>query len=185
MLFRSDMFGTSSGAGVIFGVSGGVMEAALRTVVEQLTNKPLVKLEFKELREIKAIKEASITIDGKQIKVAAVSTMKAAQHVLRQIVEGTSPYTFIEIMACPGGCINGGGQSIYPRNQSLKLEDVLKLRAKALYDEDEDNHLRTSHNNPDVLKLYQDFLIEPGSPLAHELLHTHYHAKAALHFEFD
>lgn len=183
--FDQDMFGISSGAGVIFGVSGGVMEAALRTVVEQLTHEPLIKLEFKALREIKAIKEAELTIDGKVIKVAAVSTMKAAQHILSQISEGTSPYTFIEIMACPGGCINGGGQSIYPRNHDLKMEDVIKLRAKALYDEDEDNHLRTSHNNPDILNLYKDFLGKPGSKLAHELLHTHYHAKAALHIEFD
>ena len=183
--FNQDMFGTSSGAGVIFGVSGGVMEAALRTVVEKLTNKPLDKLEFKELRLIKDVKVAEINVNGTLVKVAAVSTMKAAQPILKQIQEGTSPYTFIEIMACPGGCINGGGQSIYPRNHDLKTEDVIKLRAKALYAEDQDNTLRSSHLNPDILNLYRDFLGEPGSKIAHHHLHTHYSAKAALHLEFD
>jgi NADP-reducing hydrogenase subunit HndD len=183
--FDQDMFGTSSGAGVIFGVSGGVMEAALRTVVEKLTNKPLAKLEFKELRQIKDVKEAAIDVNGTIIKVAAVSTMKAAQHLLKQIQDGNSPYAFIEIMACPGGCINGGGQSIYPRNHDIKSEDVIRLRAKALYDEDQDNTLRTSHMNPDIQNLYLDFLQEPGSKIAHQHLHTHYQAKAALHIEFD
>lgn len=183
--FDQDMFGTSSGAGVIFGVSGGVMEAALRTVVEKLTNKPLDKLEFKELRLIKDVKEAEINVNGTLVKVAAVSTMKAAKPILKQIQDGTSPYTFIEIMACPGGCINGGGQSIYPRNHDLKTEDVIKLRAKAIYAEDQDNTLRSSHLNPDILNLYRDFLGEPGSKIAHHHLHTHYKAKAALHLEFD
>jgi NADP-reducing hydrogenase subunit HndD len=183
--FDQDMFGTSSGAGVIFGVSGGVMEAALRTVVEKLTNKPLEKLEFKELRLIKDVKEAEINVNGTIVKVAAVSTMKAVLPILKQIQEGTSPYTFIEVMACPGGCINGGGQSIYPRNHDLKTEDVIKLRAKALYAEDQDNTLRSSHLNPDILNLYRDFLGEPGSKIAHHYLHTHYSAKAALNLEFD
>ena len=183
--FDQDMFGTSSGAGVIFGVSGGVMEAALRTVVEKLTNKPLAKLEFKELRMIKDIKEAEIDVNGTIVKCAAVSTMKAAQVILKQIQDGTSPYTFVEVMACPGGCINGGGQSIYSRNHDLKTTDVIRSRAKALYDEDMDNVLRTAHTNPDILNLYRDFLGEPGSQIAHQLLHTHYKARAALNLEFD
>ena len=183
--FDQDMFGTSSGAGVIFGVSGGVMEAALRTVVEKLTNKPLAKLEFKELRMIKDIKEAEIDVNGTMVKCAAVSTMKAAQVILKQIQDGTSPYTFIEVMACPGGCINGGGQSIYSRNHDLKTTDVIRSRAKALYDEDMDNVFRTAHTNPDILNLYRDFLGEPGSQIAHQLLHTHYKARAALNLEFD
>lgn len=181
--FDYDMFGQSSGAGVIFGVSGGVMEAALRTVSEVVTGQSLKKLEFEALRGFKTIREAELDLNGTKVKVAVVYSMKEAKKVCEDIKNNKSPYTFIEIMACPGGCINGGGQSIIDRSHAhIKLEDLLKQRAQALYSEDRDNTLRKSHENPLVLSLYEHFLGEAGSPLAHDLLHTHYHMKEKYHY---
>lgn len=176
--FDGDMFGDYSGAGVIFGVTGGVMEAALRTVKEILENKPLDQLDFNEVRGLQGIKEATLVINGIDIHVAVASSMSMAKLLLEQIKEGTSKYHFIEVMGCPGGCINGGGQSIVSstkRNQ--KGFDYRALRAKALYDEDLNCVVRKSHENEQIQQLYAHFLQEPGSHKAHELLHTTYSKK--------
>jgi NADP-reducing hydrogenase subunit HndD len=176
--FDQDMFGESSGAGVIFGVSGGVMEAALRTVSEIVTGKTLETLEFEQLRGFKTIREAELDLNGAKVKVAVVYSMKEAKQVCEAIKNHTSPYTFIEIMACPGGCINGGGQSIIDKSHShISKDDLMKLRAQALYTEDRYNSLRKSHDNPMIKALYMNFLGNAGGPLAHELLHTHYTMK--------
>lgn len=176
--FDQDMFGQATGAGVIFGVSGGVMEAALRTVSELVTGKPLEKLEFETLRGFKTIREADIDLNGTLVKVAVVYSMKEAKKICEDIKNNVSPYTFIEIMACPGGCINGGGQSIVDKSHThINLDQLLKLRAQALYTEDLNNPLRKSHENPLIKSLYDNYLIEAGSSLAHALLHTHYHMK--------
>jgi len=176
--FDQDMFGESSGAGVIFGVSGGVMEAALRTVSEIVTGKTLEKLEFETLRGFKTIREAELDLNGTLVKVAVVYSMKEAKQVCEAIKNHTSPYTFIEIMACPGGCINGGGQSIIDKSHAhISKDDLMKLRAQALYIEDRFNPLRKSHDNPLIKSLYMNFLGNAGGPLAHELLHTHYNMK--------
>lgn len=174
--FDQDMFGEYSGAGVIFGASGGVMEAALRTVYELLTKQELKDVNFKAVRGTEGIKEASVTINGQEVKVAVAHSMSLAKPLLEDIQAGTSPYTFIEIMGCPGGCINGGGQSIINSTirNGFKAIDWKKERAKALYDEDEDRPNRKSHENKQIQELYQKFLGEPNSHLAHELLHTHY-----------
>lgn len=177
--FDPDLLGDYSGAGVIFGVTGGVMEAALRTAYYWLTGKEYGKIEFHEVRGQEAIKEADINIEGTVVKVAVTSGMKNAKVLLDQIKEGKSPYAFIEIMCCPGGCINGGGQP-YVKPLFLVNEDdnILETyrakRASVLYKEDERQAIRQSHNNKDIQKLYKDFLGEPGSELAEELLHTSY-----------
>ena len=178
-----DIMGDYTGAAVIFGVTGGVMEAALRTVYYVLTGKEYGKITFDEVRGHDAgIREAAIDINGTVVKVAIASGMKSAKVLLDEIREGKSPYAFIEIMGCPGGCINGGGQS-YVKPQFLPNEelDILKTykekRANALYSEDEKQTLRQSHNNPQVKELYEKFLGEPNSHKAHELLHTSYKAR--------
>ena len=177
--FDPDLLGDYSGAGVIFGVTGGVMEAALRTAYYWLTGKEYGKVDFHEVRGQAAIKEADINIEGTVVKVAVASGMKNAKVLLDQIKEGKSPYAFIEIMGCPGGCINGGGQP-YVKPLFLVNEDdnILETyrakRASVLYKEDERQVIRQSHNNKDIQKLYKDFLGEPGSELAEELLHTSY-----------
>ena len=176
--FDHDMFGQASGAGVICGVSGGVMEAALRTVSEIVTGKTLEKLEFETLRGFKTIREAELNLNGLSVKVAVVYSMKEARKVCEDIKNNVSPYTFIEIMACPGGCINGGGQSIIDKSHNhISLDELLKLRAQALYTEDNNNPIRKSHDNPLIKSLYDNFLGEAGSALAHDLLHTHYSMK--------
>lgn len=178
-----DIMGDYTGAGVIFGVTGGVMEAALRTVYYVLTGKEKEGIEFKEVRGHDAgIREASIDINGTVVNVAIASGMKSAKVLLDEIREGTSKYAFIEIMGCPGGCINGGGQS-YVRecflpNEADNIIDTYKeKRANALYSEDERQVLRQSHNNPQIKELYDKFLEEPNSHLAHKLLHTSYAAR--------
>ena len=178
-----DICGDYSGAGVIFGVTGGVMEAALRTVYYKLTGEEYGRIIFEEVRGHDAgIREAQIDIKGTVVSVAVASGMKSAKILLDEIREGKSKYQFIEIMGCPGGCINGGGQS-YVRPFSLPHEpdDILdtykEKRAKALYSEDERQVIRQSHNNPQVIELYGKFLGEPNSHLAHELLHTSYAAR--------
>lgn len=177
--FDPDLLGDYSGAGVIFGVTGGVMEAALRTAYFWLTGKEYGKVEFHEVRGQAAIKEADINIEGTVVKVAVASGMKNAKVLLDQIKEGKSPYAFIEIMGCPGGCINGGGQPyvkpLFLVNEDDNiLETYKEKRASVLYKEDERQVIRQSHNNKDIQKLYKDFLGEPGSELAEELLHTSY-----------
>ena len=177
--FDQDLVGTYTGAGVIFGVTGGVMEAALRTAYFALEGKEYGPVNFTEVRGFDGIKEATFVLAGKEIKIAVAHGMKNAKPIMDDIRAGKSPYTFIEIMCCPGGCINGGGQS-YVRPVLLPNEDLdildtyMAKRAAALYSEDERQTLRQSHNNPQIQQLYAEFLGEPNSHKAHELLHTTY-----------
>ena len=159
--------GESTGAGVIFGTTGGVMEAALRTAYEWLTNKPLENIEFKESKKIEDIKEASIKINDKNINVAIVSGLGNARRLLNEVKAGNCDYHMIEIMACPSGCIDGGGQPYIYGNT-----DILKKRSQALRKEDKEKDLRKSHENPYIKKLYEEFLGTPNSEKAHKLLHT-------------
>lgn len=161
--------GIGSGAGAIFGVTGGVMEAALRTVAEAYTGQNLEKLEFEAVRGNEGIKEATIALGDTPVKVAIAHGLKNAEKVLQIIKDGTADYTFIEVMACPGGCIGGGGQ---PVNTTF---DIKKMRQDSLYDIDDSLVYRKSHENPEVITLYQDYLGAPLSEKAHHLLHTHYH----------
>lgn len=156
--FDQDMFGQYSGAGVIFGASGGVMEAALRTVKETLENKPLDSLDFTVVRGMEGVKTAELEVAGMQVKVAVASSMSCAKPLLDEIRAGTSPYHFIEIMGCPGGCINGGGQPIINASirNGFKPIDWKKERAKALYDEDALQSVRKSHENPQIIALYDN-----------------------------
>ena len=171
------VMGEASGAAHIFGASGGVMEAALRTAAEVLTGKELEKPEFMEVRGTdKGIKEAVYTLAGKTIRVCAVSGLANAKEVLTSIKNGEAQYDFIEVMACPGGCINGGGQPTQPASVR-NFVDLKSLRASALYSQDEKMTLRKSHMNEEVKALYAEFLGEPGSHKAHELLHTSYVAR--------
>ena len=165
--------GEATGAGAIFGVTGGVMEAALRTAQDVLTGKELDKINFEQVRGGEGIKKANITIDGKDIKVVAASGLANAQKILEEIKSGKADYQFVEIMACPGGCIMGGGQPI--KSAKIRSEiDVRKLRADALYNIDEKSHIRKSHENPILKTIYAEYLEEPGSYRAHKLLHTTY-----------
>ena len=161
--------GLSTGAGAIFGATGGVMEAALRTVYEKVTGKTLDKLEFMDVRGFEGVKECTVKLPGRDVRIAVAHTLKNARIIMEQVKKGTSPYDFIEIMACPGGCIGGGGQPIGTTNA------IRKKRMAALYEIDKQMPLRKSHENPDILTLYKDFLGEPLGEKAHELLHTHYH----------
>ncbi|MGN1002395.1 MAG: NADH-dependent [FeFe] hydrogenase, group A6 [Oscillospiraceae bacterium] len=177
--FDQDIMGEYSGAGVIFGVTGGVMEAALRTAYFALEGKEHEAIVFHEVRGLEGIKEASFTLGGVELNVAVASSMKNAQIILDEIRAGTSKYHFIEIMCCPGGCINGGGMPIVrhcflPNEDADIFETYRAKRAAALYSEDERNSLRQSHNNTQIKELYEKFLGEPNSHLAHELLHTTY-----------
>lgn len=180
--FDTDLIGEYSGAGVIFGASGGVMEAALRTAYHALTGKEADMLAFTAVRGMEGVKEAEFNLNGKTLKVAVASGMKNAKPILDDIRNGKSKYAFIEIMCCPGGCVNGGGQpivrSVFMPNEDLDIEDTyVQKRAAALYSEDEKNTLRQSHNNPQIQELYKDYLGEIGGEKAHGLLHTHYHAR--------
>lgn len=177
--FDQDIMGEYTGAAVIFGATGGVMEAALRTAYFALEGKEHAAIKFEEVRGMKGLKEASFKLGGIDIKVAVASGMKNAKVLMDQIREGKSPYTFIEIMCCPGGCINGGGQP-YVKPQFLPNEDLNILdtyrekRAQALYSEDERQTIRQSHNNGQIKELYEKFLGKPNSEKAHHLLHTTY-----------
>lgn len=165
-------FGEATGAGVIFGTTGGVMEAAIRTVYELLEGKPLDNLNVEAVRGLEGVKEATLKIAGQDVKVAVVHGTKNAKAILEKVKAGEH-YDFIEIMACPGGCIHGGGQPIVDAATEAKV-DVKALRAKALYSEDEASTLRKSHENPYIQKLYKEYFGEPCSHKAHELLHTTY-----------
>ena len=166
-------FGLGSGAGQIFGSTGGVMEAALRTVYEVLTGKTLERLEFTQVRGLEGIREASLTISGQEIRVAVVHGLKNVEGVLNQIKEGTSPYHFIEVMACEGGCIGGG-------DNAPKTMAKVRERQKAIYEEDRKLPIRKSHENIYVQKLYEEYLGEPLSEKSHRLLHTTYHSRRDL-----
>ena len=168
-----DPFGGATGAAVIFGATGGVMEAAVRTVYEILEGKPLENLELEAIRGVEGIKEAALTIKGKEVKIAVVHGTANAKALLEKIKAGEAKYDFIEVMACPGGCVNGGGQPIVSAKKRA-LFDIRAERAKALYAEDRGSALRKSHENPAIKKLYEEFLEKPCSHKAHELLHTHY-----------
>ena len=166
-------FEEASGAGVIFGATGGVMEAALRTVAEIVEGKPLDNVEFTAVRGTEGIKEATVTLGGKDIRVAIAHGLGNARALLESIRSGEKNYEFIEIMACPGGCVTGGGQPIVSAKTQMDI-DVKAERAKARYTEDANLPCRKSHENPDIQLLYKEFLEKPGSHKAHELLHTHY-----------
>ncbi|MBX3042293.1 MAG: [FeFe] hydrogenase, group A [Candidatus Kapabacteria bacterium] len=171
--------GISSGAGDIFGSTGGVMEAALRTAYEKITGESITNLNFTEVRAIEGLREATIDIKGTLINVAVANGLNNAKTILEKVKKGEKQYHLIEIMACPGGCVAGGGQPlshvekyVYPLDK-----DMIKLRQNALYDIDSGKTLRKSHENPAIIQIYKEFLGEPGSHTAHELLHTNYSAK--------
>ena len=168
-----DPLGESTGASVIFGATGGVMEAALRTAVETLTGETLASLDFHEVRGTQGIKEATYNVAGMDIKVAVASGLGNARALLNKVKSGEANYHFIEIMGCPGGCVNGGGQPQQPASVR-NFTDIRALRAKALYDQDASMPIRKSHVNPSIKRLYEEFLGEPGSHKAHEILHTTY-----------
>jgi len=168
-----EAFGISTGAGVIFGATGGVMEAALRTVVELVTGREPERLEFSEVRGMKGIKEAAYVLRDRTVRVAVVSGTKNASALLELVKAGEAAYDMIEMMACPGGCINGGGQPLQP-GSVRNFVDIPGLRAEALYDQDTAMSLRKSHENPIVKTLYEELLETPGSHTAHKLLHTNY-----------
>ncbi len=174
-----DLLGQYTGAAVIFGVTGGVMEAALRTAYHSLTGKEYEAINFEAVRGLQDVKEANIDIDGTTVKVAVVSGMKNAKALLDDIRAGKSPYHFIEIMGCPGGCINGGGQPyvkplLLPNEDDDIRETYRAKRSAVLYSEDERQVIRQSHNNPDIIALYKNYLGAPLSEKAEELLHTSY-----------
>ncbi|MBR2956245.1 MAG: iron hydrogenase small subunit, partial [Clostridia bacterium] len=165
--------GIASGAGLLFGATGGVMEAALRTVYEVLEGKAAPSLDWLEVRGTEGRKEATYKVAGMDVKVCVVSGLANARKVMEEVAAGTSPYHFIEVMSCPGGCVNGGGQPIvdaFTRNNY----DVRAIRAKAIYDTDASMDLRKSHENPAVQDLYKEYFGEPNSHKAHEILHTSY-----------
>lgn len=163
--------GTGTGAAVIFGNTGGVMEAALRTVADVVSGEDLPKLEYEEVRGMEETREATVTVAGKEIKVAVVNTLGSARKMLERIKAGTADYQFIEVMACPGGCIGGGGQPV-PVNREIRQK-----RREALFDCDRMSELRKSHENPEIKALYDNWLGKPLGEKAHHLLHTHYSPK--------
>ena len=166
--------GESTGAGAIFGHTGGVMEAALRTAADWLTGKDLPDIDYKSIRTMNTIKEADLELAGEHIKIAVVHTLGEARKLMNQIKDGKSKYHFIEIMACYGGCIGGGGQPA-----PIRIP-ILKKRTQALIKEDESKTIRKSHLNPSAIKLYKEYLGEFGSEQAHKLLHTHYSKKESI-----
>ncbi|MDD5348030.1 MAG: iron hydrogenase small subunit, partial [Candidatus Omnitrophica bacterium] len=164
--------GVSTGAAVVFGATGGVMEAALRTAYEVLTGKTLEKVDFESVRGLKGIKTADIDVDGTIVKVAVASSLSNARVLLDEVQQEKSPYAFIEIMTCPGGCLGGGGQP-HPTNT-----EVRQKRMEAIYQEDKGMSIRKSHENPAIKELYKEFLGQPLGEVSHHLLHTHYHARS-------
>jgi len=160
--------GISTGAATIFGATGGVMEAALRTAYEVVTGKTLEKIEFDEVRGMEGLKKANVILNGLELKVAVAHGLSNAKILLEEIEKGESVYHFIEVMACPGGCLGGGGQPM-PTNLEIR-----KKRAAGIYREDESKSIRKSHENPTIITLYKDFLDKPLGKKSHHLLHTHY-----------
>lgn len=169
--------GFSTGAADIFGTTGGVMEAALRTAVETLTGETLERIDFEEVRGVTGIKEASLTVEGKTINVAVANTLQNAKILLDRVASGEKEYHLLELMACPGGCIGGGGQPYPSEGYHVLDPEVLKKRAKALYDIDAAKQLRKSHENPYIQRLYKEFLGVPNGEKSHELLHTSYQTR--------
>ena len=168
-----DPMGEATGAGAIFGTTGGVMEAALRTAQDILSGKDLEKINFEQVRGGEGIKRATVNVAGKDLNVVAASGLANARKILDEIKEGKANYQFVEIMACPGGCVMGGGQPI--KSSKIRSEvDVRKLRADALYTIDEKSVIRKSHENPALKTIYKEYLGKPGGHLAHKLLHTTY-----------
>ena len=167
------LMGESTGAAVIFGATGGVMEAALRTAYEVITGKTLEDVNFTAVRGMDGIKEASVKIGDLDVNVAVASSTGKASELLEMVKKGEKNYTFIEIMGCPGGCVNGGGQPIVS-SQIRNWTDIRPLRAKALYDEDASKKLRKSHENPEIKQIYEEYLGKPNGHKSHELLHTTY-----------
>ena len=166
-----EAMGVSTGAGIIFGATGGVMEAALRTAADLLSGEDLEALDYKEVRGIGVFKEAVYNVAGMEVKVAVVSGLNNANKLLEKVRAGEADYHFIEVMCCPGGCVNGGGQPI--QNAKVRsFEDIKGMRASALYNEDTIKTIRKSHQNPILKQCYEEFLGEPGGHLAHEILHT-------------
>jgi NADH-quinone oxidoreductase subunit G len=168
-----DFMGDSSGAGVLFGVTGGVLEAALRTSYEWITETPLKEVEFTAVRGLNGIREATVMFGDMEVKAAIASGLKNARDLLNKIRNGEANYHIIEIMACPGGCIDGGGQPYMHGHY-----EILKKRANAIYEEDRGKQIRKSHENPSIIKLYDEFLEKPNSEIAHSLLHTHFSCKS-------
>ena len=160
--------GTGTGAAVIFGNTGGVMEAALRTVADVVSKQDLPKLEYNEVRGMEETREAALNIAGTEVKIAVVNTLGSARKMLERIKAGTADYHFIEVMACPGGCIGGGGQPV-PVNKEIR-----EKRREALFSCDRMSELRKSHENPEIKALYDNWLGKPLGKKAHHLLHTHY-----------
>ncbi len=171
-----DPMGEATGAGVIFGATGGVMEAALRTVAEILEGKSFDNIEYSAVRGIEGIKEATVEFGGKKVRAAVANGLGNARKLLDSMKDGEQ-YDFVEIMACPGGCVNGGGQPIQP-SSVRSWTDLRAERAKAIYEEDASLPIRKSHENPIVKKMYDEYFEKPGSHKAHDLLHTHYTARA-------
>ncbi len=166
-------FERASGAGVIFGATGGVMEAALRTAADTLGGKSVEEIDYHVVRGVDGIKEATVNMGGMDVKVAVAHGLGNARKLLESIRDGKADYHFIEIMACPGGCVNGGGQPIVSSKEKMD-KDIRVERAKAIYSEDKASKIRKSHENPDMITLYNEYLEKPGSHIAHELLHTGY-----------
>ncbi len=166
--------GVSSGAGDIFGTTGGVMEAALRTAVAKLTGQALTDLNLTQVRATEGLKEAALEVNGKVLNVAVANGLNNAKIILEKVKSGEKTFHMIELMACPGGCIGGGGQPYPPDGHYVLDPEILKLRASALYAIDQGKKLRQSHENPYIIKLYEEYLKHPGSELAHRLLHTSY-----------
>lgn len=164
--------GESTGAGSIFGTTGGVMEAALRTAYEWVTGETLENVDFKDVRGLKGIKETTISLKGKDINIAVASSLGNARKIMDDIKEGKSKYHFVEVMACPGGCINGAGQP-YSKCDT----EIVKKRMECIYSVDSNKVIRKSHENPMVKQAYDEFFEKPNSHTAHELLHTHYRTK--------
>ena len=169
--------GIASGAGDIFGTTGGVMEATLRTAAELVTGKPSEKLEFTEVRAVEGLREVTILLGDKPIHLGVANGLTNAKTLLEAATRGDKQFHVIEVMACPGGCIGGGGQPYPPKGMRFLDPELLRLRSRALYTIDGVKKLRRSHENPAIKELYASFLGEPGGPKAHSLLHTHYHAR--------
>ncbi len=168
-----ELVAESSGAAPIFGATGGVMEAALRTAADWLEGRSVENVEYKALRGIEGVKEAEVTVGGLNLKVAIANSTGAAKRLIKKIQAGEATYHFVEVMACPGGCVNGGGQPIVDASTRMDV-DPRVARAAGLYAEDEAKTIRKSHENPDIKKVYAEYLGEPGAHKAHELLHTTY-----------
>ena len=171
-----ELVAASSGAAPIFGATGGVMEAALRTAADVLEGRSIEQIEYTAVRGIEGIKEATVTLGGKELKVAVANSTGAAKQLIKKIKSGEANYVFVEVMACPGGCVNGGGQPIVDASTRMDV-DPRVARAAGLYAEDAAKTIRKSHENPEITAVYADFLGKPGSHKAHELLHTTYTAR--------